>query len=143
MDEVRITIAVATVLRTFLDDTTRPRYGYELMRLTGYPSGKLYPILARLQRAGWLSRDQEPIDPAVAGRPARRWYRLTPQGVHAARHELAALSQQLRPSHQAIRQAATPGRTGMKTLALPSAPDESSTPGNAVSGRRPWMVSPP
>jgi PadR family transcriptional regulator, regulatory protein PadR len=98
MDEVRITIAVATVLRTFLDDTTQPRYGYELMRLTGYPSGKLYPILARLQRAGWLSRDQEPVDPAVAGRPARRWYRLTPQGIQAARHELAALSQQLRPA---------------------------------------------
>jgi PadR family transcriptional regulator PadR len=98
MEEVRVTIAVAKVLRTSLDDIARPRYGYELMRLTGFPSGKLYPILARLQRAGWLVREQEEIDPAAAGRPARRLYRLSPDGVQAARRELAALAQQLRPS---------------------------------------------
>lgn len=93
-----MTIAVATVLRVFLDDITQPRYGYELMQLTGYPSGKLYPILARLQRAGWLTREREDIDPAVAGRPARRLYRLAPEGIQAARQELAALTQQLRPA---------------------------------------------
>ena len=100
MDEIQITRAVATVLRTFLDDVSEPRYGYELMRLTGFPSGKLYPILARLQRAGWLTREQEAIDPATAGRPARRLYRLSPEGVQAARQELAALTQQLRPSSE-------------------------------------------
>jgi len=98
MDEVRVTIAVAKVLRTFLDDISEPRYGYELMQLTGFPSGKLYPILARLLRAGWLIREQEEIDPAAAGRPARRLYRLSPDGVQAARQELAALAQQLRPA---------------------------------------------
>lgn len=98
MDEVRITLAVAKVLRTFLDDIAQPRYGYELMRLTGFPSGKLYPILARLQRAGWLIKEQEQVDPAAAGRPARRLYRLSPAGVQAARQELAALTQQLRPT---------------------------------------------
>ncbi len=98
MEEVRMTIAVATVLRTFLDDVAEPRYGYELMRLTDFPSGKLYPILARLQRAGWLTREQEQIDPATAGRPARRLYRLSPEGVQAARQELVALTQQLRPA---------------------------------------------
>jgi PadR family transcriptional regulator, regulatory protein PadR len=67
--EVRMTIAVATVLRIFLNDVSEPRYGYELMRLTGFPSGKLYPILARLQRAGWLIREQEQIDPGAPGRP--------------------------------------------------------------------------
>jgi hypothetical protein len=43
-----MTLAVAAVLRVFLDDPDAPRYGYELMRRTGFPSGKLYPILARL-----------------------------------------------------------------------------------------------
>jgi PadR family transcriptional regulator PadR len=100
MEEVRMTIAVATVLRTFLNDVSEPRYGYELMRLTGFPSGKLYPILARLQRAGWLIREQEQIDPAAAGRPARRLYRLSSDGIQAARQELAALTQQLRPSSE-------------------------------------------
>src|SRR6266536_2514420 len=96
MGEIRMTIAVATVLRTFLDDISEPRYGYELMRLTGFPSGKLYPILARLERAGWLIKEREDIDPAAAGRPARRLYRLSPESIQTARHELAALSEQLR-----------------------------------------------
>jgi PadR family transcriptional regulator, regulatory protein PadR len=94
---MRLTVAVAKVLRVFLEDTAQPRYGYELMRLTGFPSGKLYPILARLQGAGWLIKEQEDVDPSVVGRPPRRMYRLSPDGVQAARHELAALSEQLRP----------------------------------------------
>lgn len=99
---VRVTIAVAKVLRVFLDDIAQPRHGYELMQLTGFPSGKLYPILARLHSAGWLIREAEDIDPAAAGRPARRLYRLSPQGIRAARIELASLSEQLRPAPGAI-----------------------------------------
>jgi PadR family transcriptional regulator PadR len=100
-DQVRITIAVATVLRAFLEDTAQPRYGYELMRLTGYPSGKLYPVLARLERAGWLTKELEDIDPAIEGRPARRMYRISEEGARAARCELAMLSAQLRPPPRA------------------------------------------
>jgi DNA-binding PadR family transcriptional regulator len=95
MSALRVTVAVATVLRVFLDEPSQPRYGYELMKLTGFPSGKLYPILARLQRVGWLTREREEVDPAAAGRPVRRLYRLTPDGVQAARGELAALSEKL------------------------------------------------
>lgn len=106
--QMRITIAVATVLRVFLDDAAQPRYGYELMRLTGFPSGKLYPILARLERAGWLLREREDIDPAAAGRPVRRLYRLSPDGVQTARHELGALSEHLRPPRTGLPGRATP-----------------------------------
>jgi PadR family transcriptional regulator PadR len=97
VSEMRLTVAVAKVLRVFLDDVSTTRYGYDLMRQTGFPSGKLYPILARLQRAGWLIREREDIDPAVEGRPVRALYRLSPAGVRAARTELAALAEQLRP----------------------------------------------
>jgi PadR family transcriptional regulator, regulatory protein PadR len=96
-EPVRMTITVAAVLRIFLDDITQPRYGYELMRATGYPSGKLYPVLARLERAGWLTKELEDIDPAAEGRPARRLYRLSAEAVPAAHSELAALSAQLQP----------------------------------------------
>lgn len=92
-----MTVAVAKVLRILLEDPSRPRYGYELMQVTGFPSGKLYPIMARLQAAGWLTKEQEDIDPSAAGRPARRMYRLTRDGAEVARVELAALSEQLRP----------------------------------------------
>jgi DNA-binding PadR family transcriptional regulator len=94
----RITLAVATVLRIFLDDVTAPRYGYELMHLTGFPSGKLYPILTRLQTAEWLIKHREDIDPKVAGRPVRWWYQLSEKGTAAARIELAALHEQLAPA---------------------------------------------
>jgi PadR family transcriptional regulator len=96
MPEVRITLAVIYVLQTFLADVNRSRYGYDLTRETGFPSGKLYPILACLQRAGWLIRETEDIDPAEAGRPARRLYQLSPAGLAAARREVAKLDQRLR-----------------------------------------------
>ena len=65
---------------------------------TGFPSGKIYPLLARLVSAGWLTVAEEGIDPAVAGRPARRGYRLTAEGSRVARLELAKINEQLRPS---------------------------------------------
>jgi DNA-binding PadR family transcriptional regulator len=97
MSEVQITIAVARVLREFLSEPSADRYGYDLMQATSFPSGKLYPILTRLVRIGWLIREREDIDPAEAGRPARFFYRLSDDGAEAARHELAVLSQQLAP----------------------------------------------
>ena len=91
----RITAAVAKVLAAFLADPTADRYGLDLMRATGQPSGTLYPVLLRLQRAGWVAATWEDIDPVAAGRPARRYYRLTPEGLEAARTEIAALHQHL------------------------------------------------
>jgi DNA-binding PadR family transcriptional regulator len=98
---LRLTLGVVQVLRAFLDDVSEPRYGYDLMRQTGFPSGKLYPILSRLHRAGWLVRENEAVDPAVEGRPARVVYRLSAAGAPAARSQLAALAQQLRPPEPA------------------------------------------
>ncbi|HYN97467.1 MAG TPA: helix-turn-helix transcriptional regulator [Pilimelia sp.] len=97
VEPVRITAGVAQVLAVLLADPTAERYGLELMRATGQPSGTLYPILLRLQGAGWLVAEWEDIDPVAEGRPARRYYRLTPDGVAAARTELAALRERLRP----------------------------------------------
>jgi PadR family transcriptional regulator PadR len=92
---VRVTMAVSKVLAAFLEDPAADRYGLDLMRASGHPSGTLYPILLRLQQAGWVEAVWEEVDPATAGRPARRYYRLTPDGLVAARTEIAALRQQL------------------------------------------------
>jgi DNA-binding PadR family transcriptional regulator len=97
MQEVRMTLTVARVLREFLSDPAKPRYGYDLMEATGFPSGKLYPSLGKLVSAGWLLREEEQIDPAREGRPARRLYRLSDDGIEVARYELAVLSQQISP----------------------------------------------
>ncbi|MFI1988454.1 PadR family transcriptional regulator [Actinoplanes sp. NPDC020271] len=85
VEPVRATPAVSRVLAVFLEDPAADRYGLDLMRVSGYPSGTLYPILARLERAGWIEARWERLDPAVAGRPARKYYRLTPDGAEAAR----------------------------------------------------------
>ncbi|BCJ40674.1 hypothetical protein GCM10010168_73380 [Actinoplanes ianthinogenes] len=92
---IRATTAVARVLAAFLEDPAADRYGLDLMRDSGYPSGTLYPILMRLERAGWIEARWETLDPVAAGRPARKYYRLTSDGAVAARAELAELNRQL------------------------------------------------
>ncbi len=90
--------AIRGDLQAFLADIREQHYGYELMKITGFASGKLYPMLAKLQAAGWLETEMERVDPATVGRPARRWYRLNHDGVAAARHEVAVLHQQTAPA---------------------------------------------
>jgi DNA-binding PadR family transcriptional regulator len=94
---VDLTPKMAAVVKVFLEDPAQPRYGLELMRRTGQPSGTLYPILARLEQKGWLTGGTEDIDPRAEGRPARRIYRISAEAAAAARVELAALSEQYRP----------------------------------------------
>jgi PadR family transcriptional regulator PadR len=97
MQDLDITPKMATILKVFLEDPDQPRYGFELMKLTGTASGSLYPMLAKLERAGWLTRGRENIDPRAAGRPARTHYTITGAAVSAGRIQLAALSEQFRP----------------------------------------------
>jgi DNA-binding PadR family transcriptional regulator len=92
--DVRMTAGVAKVLAAFLEDPAADRYGLDLMKVTDMPSGTLYPILARLRDAGWVRAEWEQPDPD-ASRPARRYYRLTPEGVVAARAGVAELTRKL------------------------------------------------
>jgi len=107
--DVRITTAVAKVLAALLVDPTVDRYGLDLMRATGHPSGTLYPILLRLQHAGWVVARWEEVDPVAAGRPARRYYRLTADGAVAARTAVAALYESLGRGHDPKGAFAPPG----------------------------------
>ncbi|WP_433205415.1 PadR family transcriptional regulator [Dactylosporangium sp. CS-047395] len=100
---LRITTTLVQVLEVFLEDPAAERYGLDVMRVTGLPSGTMYPILVRLQGLGWLEARWEDIDPVRAGRPARRWYRLTPDGVQGARAELAAYRQRHAPRRGTVR----------------------------------------
>lgn len=95
VEKLKISNAVAAVLACFLEDADADRYGMDLMRDANLPSGTLYPILARLAAAGWVSASWEDIDPEAEGRPARRYYRLTPDGAVAAHAELAKMHNRL------------------------------------------------
>ncbi|MFC4021456.1 PadR family transcriptional regulator [Micromonospora sp. GCM10011542] len=88
---MKITVPVAKVLAALLTEPDGEHYGLHLMHQTGLASGTLYPVLARLEQAGWLSRRWEDLDPAAAGRPARRYYQLTAEGATQAHTVLAEL----------------------------------------------------
>ncbi len=95
--DLELTPKMAAVLKVFLESPEQPRYGFELMRLTGQPSGTLYPILAKLEQAGWLTGGKEDIDPSTVGRPPRRFYRINGAAARAAHNQLVALSERYRP----------------------------------------------
>jgi len=84
-----MTIPTQLVLRALLADPERELYGVEIGQAAGLPSGTIHPILARLEAVGWLTSRWEEIDPRAEGRPARRYYRLTPDGMELARSALA------------------------------------------------------
>jgi DNA-binding PadR family transcriptional regulator len=84
-----MTIPTQLVLRALLADPSRELYGAEIGAAAGLPSGTVHPMLARLEGLGWVSSRWEDVDPSDAGRPARRYYRLTPTGAEQARDALA------------------------------------------------------
>lgn len=92
---MRITTTTARILAALLAEPDTDRYGLEIMKATGLASGSLYPVLHRLQAAGWVSAHWEEIDPSQAQRPARRFYRLTPLGVTESRQALSRLRRQI------------------------------------------------
>ena len=82
-----MTAPLQRVLRAFLEDPAAPRYGYDLMKAAGLPSGTLYPMLARLEDQKLVTSAWE--TPQAEGERPRRYYQLTGEGIRVARLELA------------------------------------------------------
>jgi PadR family transcriptional regulator PadR len=95
MVQPKMTIPTQLVLEALLRDPEQERYGAEIGESAELRSGTVHPILARLEGVGWLASRWEDVDPHAEGRPARRYYRLTADGVAAAH---AALARAHRPS---------------------------------------------
>src|ERR1700712_1208923 len=85
----RMTLSTQAVLGAFLQEPTRDQYGLQICATTGLASGTLHPILARLEHLGWIESDWEDIDPQKEGRPRRRYYHLTADGLASARTAVA------------------------------------------------------
>lgn len=84
---MRITPTVAKVLAGFLD-ADRPISGSDFINDYGLFSGTLYPILRRLETAGWIVGYWENGQPTELGRPNRRFYELTAAGQREAEKAL-------------------------------------------------------
>lgn len=89
----RLTQPTIRVLQLLLKASDGRAYGLELVDGAGVGPGTLYPMLTRLESVGWLESDWEDVDPALAGRPARRYYTLTANGRIEAASRLEGLTQ--------------------------------------------------
>ena len=57
------------------------RFGFDVMEVTGLPSGTIYPALRRLEALELVTSDWEKDEHArKEGRPRRRYYELTKTG---------------------------------------------------------------
>ena len=57
------------------------KFGFDIMQVTGLPSGTIYPALRRLEAMELVSSDWEKaLKARKEGRPRRRYYELTPAG---------------------------------------------------------------
>jgi PadR family transcriptional regulator, regulatory protein PadR len=90
--KVRISFQTLKVLETFLENVSDELAGADVQKRSGVASGTLYPILLRLEAAGWFISRWERVDPVAAGRPRRRLYRLTPNGLARAGEVFSSFS---------------------------------------------------
>jgi PadR family transcriptional regulator PadR len=101
----RVTRATLDVLEALMgpDDEL---YGLKIAQNAGRKVGSVYPILARLEEAGWVESSWEREERGNRG-PRRRFYRFNPAGLAAARTLLAA-------RRGAVRQRTASGTPGRK-----------------------------
>jgi DNA-binding PadR family transcriptional regulator len=82
----RLSFAAVSVLHAVAGGAS---YGFDVIDVTGLPSGTVYPALARLERDGYVRSDWE--DPETARdekRPPRRYYRVTAPGARVLNEAL-------------------------------------------------------
>jgi DNA-binding PadR family transcriptional regulator len=84
----RFSAQTLAVLAALAADPSAWLHGYAIAKQTGLASGTLYPILIRLADRRLIEARWEDEQPA--GRPRRHLYRLTGEGLVAARTALTA-----------------------------------------------------
>ena len=112
-DRPRFSAQTLSVLAALEADPTAWLHGYRVAKQTGLASGTLYPILIRLAERRLIEARWE--DERPAGRPRRHLYRLSSEGLAAARAALAVAA----PERH--RRVAAAGRTGKRKVAVEGA----------------------
>ncbi len=97
----RMTIPMLSVLAALVDG--EGWYGLRIAEATAMRTGTVYPILARLEQAGWVTSTwEDKEDPAEKNDPGakRKYYQLTPEGRESALAALRLREKALAKSHQ-------------------------------------------
>lgn len=77
-DTVRLSHTAALILKTLKEGYN---YGFDIMDVTGLPSGTIYPALRRMESDGLIEGAWEEESKALKEeRPPRRYYKLTHAG---------------------------------------------------------------
>jgi len=84
-EDIRITGPLLRVLQEFLSKPTQELSGADIAQATKLASGTLYPLLKRLEDAGWLTSEWEDVQPHAVGRPRKRLYTVTGLGISKAK----------------------------------------------------------
>ena len=84
--ERRSSAQTLSIFEALLAQPRTWRHGYDLSSETELKSGTLYPVLMRLDERGFL--ESKWAESKLPGRPPRRMYRLTKEGLAYARSEL-------------------------------------------------------
>ena len=103
--ELRLTRPAQQVLNALIARPGDDHHGTDLRRETGLGFGSIYPILVRLEMLGWVQSSWQDTGRREQGRPRRRHYRLTSDGLAFPRSALASrraaaerLGRRLRPA---------------------------------------------
>lgn len=97
---LRRTPALLDVLHALAQEDV---WGLKIVQDSGRPAGSVYPILSRLEAAGYVSSEWESepgTDSARHSGPRRRYYRLTVAGAAfatASRQDARAVQKTTRP----------------------------------------------
>jgi PadR family transcriptional regulator, regulatory protein PadR len=109
----RVTDATLDVLEVLVgaeDDL----YGLRIAQLAGRKTGVVYPILARLEDAGWVDSLWERAEPSDRG-PRRRFYQLNPSALAGARELLKQRRGAIWQRSVSPRLSAVPGSLGLQS----------------------------
>ena len=75
---MRMTLATTLVMQAI---GAGHRHGFDIVEVTGYATGTVYPALRRLESLGYVASSWEDDEKAKkANRPRRRNYQLTSEG---------------------------------------------------------------
>ena len=81
MTKVNLSLSATAILQALAHGY---KYGFDIMDVTGLPSGTVYPALRRLERTGVVeSRWENETTAHKDHRPARKYYKLTGAGKAA------------------------------------------------------------
>ncbi|WP_327643745.1 PadR family transcriptional regulator [Micromonospora zamorensis] len=93
---MRVTGPLLAVLNALLEADDHELHGWAIMKATGKSGPTIYKILERLGESRWVtSRWDTNTEP---GKPRRRYYQLTGQGITSAQQLIARRQTQTAPT---------------------------------------------